>query len=57
MYSAEATIAIIKSLASGSSGGVSLDKAVVLVANFLDSSTLVITEGAYYGTKQAIASI
>ena len=57
MYSAEATIAIIKSLASGSDGGVSLDKAVVLVANFLDSSTLVITEGAYYGTKQAIAAI
>lgn len=57
MYSTEATIAIIKSLASSSGGGVSLDKAVVLVANFSDSGTLVITEGAYYGTKQAIAAI
>lgn len=38
-------------------GGVSLENVSVLIADYSDSATYTITEGAYYGTKRAIVTI
>lgn len=38
-------------------GGVSLDNVAVLIADYSDSTTYTVAEGAYYGTRRAICTI
>lgn len=41
----------------GGGGGVSLDNVAVLIADYSDSNTYTVVEGAYYGTRRAICTI
>lgn len=41
----------------GGGGGVSLDNVAVLIADYSDSATYTVAEGAYYGTRRAICTV